>query len=404
MNLSPNPENPSSNVHKRGTAFFLFVLFLLLLTLILYQVYHLFERTQMEKLFNDNQNFAILVVAVDDNPQSQKPNSANEKVQKETVFISLVSIHPQTSRVGLISFFPDTRLKKNSPPLGQRLINEDIEVVKKDIALTMGIDIPFYIEVSISAVSRFVDLTEGIPYYIWHEAQEKQNLSSEKLPQGEFTLDGSLVHSLLQMPIVGKESLPERLYRQYSFMLNFWKVRDEKWKILSNNKLFYKALEGVRSNMPQSDLFFLSQVLMAEKNWLPFFMEVPVQEKEKGKLFMDAETGALFLKELQKKLVLTDEPLQEEFPRVQVRNGTTVSGLARKIRNRLAKKGFIVLEFSNADRNDYRNSLLIDKSANVNLVQNYSLLTGARYYFSVDRSLFVDIVVVVGEDYRELKF
>lgn len=384
------PDYQEQSLFKKSVKiFFLVFALLLLFFFIVYQTYQVLHRGEIEKLFDLNKNFSILLVG------SSPQNDDKENV----IFISVATVYPQTSKIGLISFFPETRLKENTPTLSQRLQEEDISKVSQDLATIMGVEIPFYIKTSLSTVSEFVDLVEGVPYYIWQPDVPPQ----ENFPQGEFILDGSLIKKLLNMKVEGEFFQAKRLYRQYSFLLNFWKERSNKWQILRDKDIFKKASGAIKSNLQISELYFLSQVLMSEKAWLPLFMEVSAIKKGDN-FVMDAETTALFLKDFQKKLSKQEENFNEESPRMEIRNGTDTSGLARKMRNKVAQRGVRVLEFSNADRNDYPKTILIDRSANVNFVQNFSLLMGADYYFSINRSIFTDIVVIIGNDYHDLKF
>lgn len=369
---------------KKFIKIFIFVILgILLFVFLSYQTYHFLKRSQIEKIFNVEKNFSILVLG-------------NDK-EGETIFISLVNIYPRNYKVGVISFFPQTRLTKDSEILSQQMQTKDINTLRQELSSIMGLEIPFYIQVPLHSIEKFVDLVEGIPYYIWQEDISPQ----ENFPVGEFILDGSLVESLLNMKEESEFWQAKRLYRHYGFLLNFWKERNDKWNILKNKTIFKLVTDKVESNLQTGDLYFLSEVLMSEKAWLPLFMEVSTI-KQGSNFIMDIETTALFVKEFEKKLTEPEESFTEESPRMEIRNGTDIAGLAKKMRNRVAQRGIRVLEFSNADRNDYQQTILVDRSANVRFTQNFSLLSGAKYYFSIDRSIFTDIAVIIGKDYHDL--
>lgn len=373
--------NPLKKILK---LFVLLMMATFLLIFLGYQSYHYINRSQIEKLLNLEKKFSILVLGTDKNDK--------------TIFISLVNVYPHNSKIGVISFFPQTRLTSDSNTLAQQIQTEDINKVKQELSSIMGVEIPFYIKVPLPSVAKFVDLIEGIPYYIWQEDVSPQ----ENFPMGEFVLDGSLVDSLLTFSEESEFWQAKRLYRHYGFLLNFWKEREEKWHILKNKTIFKMATAQVESNLQTGDLYFLSEVFMSEKAWLPLFMEISTTVKQKNNFIMDIETTALFVKDFEKKLTEPEENFAEESPRMEIRNGTSIAGLAKKIRNQISQKGIRVLEFSNADRDDYQTTILVDRSANVRFAQNFSLLLKAKYYFSIDRSIFTDIAVIIGKDYHNL--
>lgn len=369
-------------------------LFLLIIIIIAgfigYQIFHFVNRTDAEKMLRQQQPFAILLVG-------ELPDKENNK--SDPFFISLASIHPATSRVGFISFFPDMRLTDDEAPLNERIAYTDINEVISDLSNILSLDIPYYLRFEPEDVSRLIDLIEGIPYFL----RESDLIKGELLPRGEFVLDGSLVEPLI-LPETDSEFAPAlKLFRQYSLMLNMWRVKQKKWQILSDPEIFSAAAE-IDSNLSEAELYQFGDDFLSHDKWLPLFTEIPVK-REKDKFIMDAEATALYLKSFKRKLSQKENPFLELPPKMEVKNGTRVANLAKSMRSRLTRKGIQVLEFANAARHDYKQTILLDRSARVHYLDTVARILGIeKYYHSVNRAQFTDLVLILGDNYRELKF
>lgn len=89
---------------------------------------------------------------------------------------------------------------------------------------------------------------------------------------------------------------------------------------------------------------------------------------------------------------------------MDIQNGAGIDNLAKKMRYTLTKKGIQVLEFTNADHSDYKKSILINTSATPHLTKNVSQLLGVdKVYYSVNKSMFTDMVLILGDDYKQIK-
>ena len=97
--------------------------------------------------------------------------------------------------------------------------------------------------------------------------------------------------------------------------------------------------------------------------------------------------------------VYSDVPCQ-----VAVLNGTGVNGVASAVALMLREFGVDVLIVDNADRFDYRESILIDRRGNPNLMKKLSRLTGVKQVVEQksERSV-VDATLIIGSDIYSLR-
>ena len=87
--------------------------------------------------------------------------------------------------------------------------------------------------------------------------------------------------------------------------------------------------------------------------------------------------------------------------RIELLNGSGRSGLAGELASYLRDGGFDVLLVSNADRSDYRNTLVVNRNESPepgNIVADY---LGTRHVIQQIRAQeMIDVTVIVGRDAR----
>ena len=90
--------------------------------------------------------------------------------------------------------------------------------------------------------------------------------------------------------------------------------------------------------------------------------------------------------------------------RVEVWNGSGLSGVGQKVAEALKDGGFRVVDTRNADRSDYGTTLIVDRKGdrrNVEEVVRY--FHGGHPLLMTSTAALADVRVVVGRDYEGLK-
>ncbi len=90
----------------------------------------------------------------------------------------------------------------------------------------------------------------------------------------------------------------------------------------------------------------------------------------------------------------------EEPPfRIEVRNGTREPGIAMETAKELRTRGVDVLVVDNAERFDFRESVLVDRSGNPRLMRRIAKITGCHLVVEQVRERpLVDATYIVGAD------
>jgi hypothetical protein len=98
----------------------------------------------------------------------------------------------------------------------------------------------------------------------------------------------------------------------------------------------------------------------------------------------------------------TDEGGTSRRLRVELLNGTGVSGIAESARSALVKLGVDVVAVGNAERFDYSESILVarERGTDVRLLGD---MIGCRHVVDqLDKSASADASLILGADYRKL--
>lgn len=94
--------------------------------------------------------------------------------------------------------------------------------------------------------------------------------------------------------------------------------------------------------------------------------------------------------------------------RVQVLNGCGVPGIAKRARDWLVRRNYEVRDMGNADRMDYRQTLLIDRKgdrvAAMKLAEHLNLPHSRISTRLIPSGLDFEVTLVIGKDYRQLPF
>lgn len=91
---------------------------------------------------------------------------------------------------------------------------------------------------------------------------------------------------------------------------------------------------------------------------------------------------------------------------VEVLNGCGVGGVATQFTTQLRKNGFDVVESGNFDTFDVKNTLVIDRSGNLEHARRVATALGVDEAFilrEISKDFYLDATIVIGADYKSLK-
>ncbi len=91
---------------------------------------------------------------------------------------------------------------------------------------------------------------------------------------------------------------------------------------------------------------------------------------------------------------------------LDVLNGTKEVKLAQRVTDYLRSQGFDVVEMGNYKSSSVESTLVLDRTGNLDAARQVAEVLGvpeSNVKTSVDKSLFLDVSVIVGNDFKQLK-
>lgn len=91
---------------------------------------------------------------------------------------------------------------------------------------------------------------------------------------------------------------------------------------------------------------------------------------------------------------------------LDVQNGTNENGVASRITEYLRKNGIDVVEMGNYKSKDIERTLVIDRAGDKNKAKKVAVVLGVterNIIQQLNNSLYLDVTVVIGKDFKDLK-
>jgi hypothetical protein len=150
-------------------------------------------------------------------------------------------------------------------------------------------------------------------------------------------------------------------------------------------------------------LVYPNQDVLAEV-WKTYFQKAPIQTGQVEKAAIPQQPAAVITTEdtIVTKIVPVERGIQAE-----VLNGCGVRGLADKATHYLRKNNIDVVNTDNYDTFDVLTTRILDRSDNPQKAREVAKLLGIpenRILLRKDSSLKLDVTIILGADYKKLKF
>ncbi len=324
------------------------------------------------------------------------------ETQNNLNLIYLVSYEPITERMSWIYFSPETTLLSPTfartlslRELYDKLPPQDFTHELEDI---LDLDMTYWIIAQDDILSTLIDLLGGIK--IQTGQSPAQNSVEDKDSQGRW-LDGEMALQFVTEAYSNYGILGLR-FRHKKLFMGIIKWLKEHNHFLEFEKPLHLAFANLETNLTfedfQTTLSILS-LLDAEK--IKF---LPAQEPQSLREGHELNTQRIstMLPPPVKYLIETGE--KRELIRVQVLNGTTISGLAGSVRDHIQHYPFIdVVETGNANNSNHLQTIIIDRGGHpLSARRVKEILETGDIEIDLEEKLLVDITIVVGSDLKHL--
>ena len=273
---------------------------------------------------------------------------------------------------------------------------------------------PYYVYLDTDSLARWIDIVEGIPYFLEEPLVLEQ--SDFQYPQGFHKFSGKQFVDFITSRVRadhGKEYLTgvERVYRTESAILTlFWNRSIINGRV-SDSALRLFAFSLFNTNMNADEMGSITSYLLDKKGINSSVLEVPLELVEKGTYYRPEHL--LLVKEKRAKSIyrqfvedLESGKFRSDTFSVEVLNGTEINGLARKMQQYVQDRGPLVLDTNNYLYKPHEETLIIDRSGNVFNAEKLSEIMKIKpeYIFFRRANLEVNVTLLLGNDIDRKKF
>ena len=248
--------------------------------------------------------------------------------------------------------------------------SENVEAYRAKVGSLLGLDIPFYLEIDIRNIPRLVDLLGGLDLFIANPVEETNVTPMVLLPSGSLVLDGAKVQSFLSYK-ASTDSDIEVIGRRQKFVQALFKGIEQNAAIFQKPGVYSIIKDWVSTNMnKRSVLSLFGAIGHMDTERMVFQRVLGVNRLVDGQeLLFPHYDGRLLQETVQQTLATLANPQalsdQALNAKLQILNGTLISGLAHRTSQVFQSFGYDVVSVGNADRNDYAQTLIVDRAGDL---------------------------------------
>ncbi|MDR1410734.1 MAG: LCP family protein [Spirochaetaceae bacterium] len=242
-----------------------------------------------------------------------------------------------------------------------------ISPFEAEIEGLLGVEISFSVITNTEQLGRMVDLIGGVEIFIPSRVAVYDTGNMVFFPSGLTRLDGDKARSYInyQLPDEGPDQLS---FRRQRFFLALLKRLGEQNAILKNSEAASQFHTMVKTSMSaRVQARFFTELAQLDTDRINIqTVGGNVREVSGQALLFPSYDGSL-IKEIVRQSLgsLTrrlEGDLTERVFTVEILNGTTTIGLAGRTAELLRSFGYDVIAIGNADRSDYWDTRIIDRS------------------------------------------
>ena len=318
-------------------------------------------------------------------------SGVNSYKERKFDFFAILSLNPDNNNIGITFIPPSFKIQMGSSEKDIQRIDEVdflyFDKMTQSISRDLKIQIPFYIELYATDGVRITDMLEGINIYYL----DQQGCDKFAKP-GLNYFNG---HKLMQyINSVEQNSIYLKYDRIMDVILTlYYNNREDKIKFLKP-EFVSELIYSLQTNLLPQELFSLSRFLSEEGE---IFYTILPGDLRDNYYVTDDLALKMYENEFLKRLVVgTDGDITHK---IMILNATSVTGLARKMRNVLNREGYNVVEFGTSNFGEMEKSMVISRKGDHAFVQKLSELTGIpTIHYIIDNSLLYNTLIIIGKD------
>ncbi|PKL19006.1 MAG: hypothetical protein CVV49_03155 [Spirochaetae bacterium HGW-Spirochaetae-5] len=305
-------------------------------------------------------------------------------------FYALITINPVNNNIGITFIPPDYRIMMNDDGTKIKKISEiDLyyfDRIKYTLKKDIQMNVPFYIKVYSPDVVRAVNLIEGIDIF-----SMDQSGFADKNSFGLNYLDGERTVSYINSS--EKNSIYMKYDRILDLLLTLYNDKENRKKLF-NIEFISEMFKNIKTNLLNQELYSIAEIVFKKGNVDSTLLPGGFNN---GYYVVDELSYRTYQQEFLTNLVVETE--SEPTAKIKILNGTSIPGLARKLRNDLIRDGMNVVEFGTSNYPPIYDSIIICRKSDIKSVNKIAEMTGiGKIHFVTDTTQLNNIMIIVGED------
>ena len=246
----------------------------------------------------------------------------------------------------------------------------------QEIERLLGIDISFYVIITLEDLGKITDLIRGVEIFIPSPIDE-YHYGHILFPAGINRLDGdkARVYITYELP---EENAELAIFRRQRFFTGFVKRLGEQNEFLKHPhvaRVFHSLIRTGSNQRIQARLFDEFANIDVDRISV-HSVGGNVREVSGQALIFPHWDGSLIQEIVRQTLASLAQPaenmLGDRIFTVEILNGTTVTGLAGRTAELFRGFGYEIVSIGNADRNDYETTVIIDRTGYQNVVRAFA--------------------------------
>ncbi|MFW5776183.1 MAG: LCP family protein [Spirochaetota bacterium] len=277
----------------------------------------------------------------------------------------------------------------------------------EQVGALLGVRIPFYLYLGEDSLEAVVDLVEGVPLFVTDLPNEGPE--AVRIPSGDVVLDGAKSLEYLRYRGDGERDR-ERIARHQKLVISLLEEIGNSHEMLENRAAARVFASHVDTNVERDAFVSLAAELDALENDRMITRQIEgayrrVETGESEEMLLFPHQEGRWLKESVRQVVenlSSDESIRDEniVIRLEILNGTDVSGLASRSAELYRSYGFDVVSVGNAQSNEIEDTLVVDRvGSDVFAERTADIIRAPLVESDVDPQAAVDVTVILGKDF-----
>ena len=277
-----------------------------------------------------------------------------------------------------------------------------IEAYKTEVQKMLGITVPYTSVVKLEDFIKLCDIFGGMRVFIPSPIDVVSDDGKRYLlPSGAINLDGDKIAVYLSYR--DEEETEETIQDRYQNIMGAFLtgLHDQNYKIFNKKQNFKKFAESIQTNLADYE----EETLYSE-----------ISEIDTESIIKQTITGSLRNVELRGgeaqqlstyMLMSSDGTISNRIYVLEIQNGTTTQGLARRTSTLYQNASYDVLSAVNADSNDYAETVIIDHIGNEaiarqvgELIRCTNIKQATDMEGGAQTDSMVDFTIILGRDFN----